>query len=215
MGTYLVDIAAMVFAFSTALYPFLADELGVPEALGLFYSASAVGSLIASVTSGWTNHVHRHGLGVIISAIVWGAAVALASVMPNVWGIFACLALAGAADMVSGVFRATVWNQTIPDEFRGRLAGIELLSYTSGPMIGNARAGLMADLGGSRFSSAWAACCASARWSPWPRCCRSSGTMTPAPTSTPSRNAPVARSSPRPDGGTGKVSSPNGALLLL
>lgn len=152
MGTYLVDIAAMVFAFSTALYPFLADELGVPEALGLFYSASAVGSLIASVTSGWTNHVHRHGLGVIISAIVWGAAVALASVMPNVWGIFACLALAGAADMVSGVFRATVWNQTIPDEFRGRLAGIELLSYTSGPMIGNARAGLMADLGGSRFS---------------------------------------------------------------
>ncbi|AWS48433.1 MFS transporter [Streptosporangium sp. 'caverna'] len=152
MGTYLVDIAAMVFAFSTALYPFLADELGVPEALGLFYSASAVGSLIASVTSGWTNHIHRHGLGVIISAIVWGAAVALASVMPNVWGIFACLALAGAADMVSGVFRATVWNQTIPDEFRGRLAGIELLSYTSGPMIGNARAGLMANFGGSRFS---------------------------------------------------------------
>jgi MFS family permease len=152
MGTYLVDVAAMVFAFSTALYPFLADELGVPEALGLFFSASAVGSLIASVTSGWTSHVHRHGLGVIIAAIVWGAAVALASVMPNVWGIFACLALAGAADMVSGVFRATIWNQTIPDEFRGRLAGIELLSYTSGPMIGNARAGLMGHLGGNRFS---------------------------------------------------------------
>lgn len=152
MGTYLVDVAAMVFAFSTALYPFLADELGVPEALGLFFSASAVGSLIASVTSGWTRHVHRHGLGVIVAAIVWGAAVALASVMPNVWGIFACLALAGAADMVSGVFRATIWNQTIPDEFRGRLAGIELLSYTSGPMIGNARAGLMGHLGGNRFS---------------------------------------------------------------
>ncbi|GAA3148821.1 MFS transporter [Planomonospora alba] len=152
MGTYLVDIAAMVFAFSTALYPFLADQFGVPGALGLFYSASAVGSLIASVTSGWTGHVHRHGLGVILAALVWGLAVALAAVMPTVWTLFACLAVAGAADMISGVFRATIWNQTIPDSYRGRLAGIELLSYTSGPMLGNARAGLMAQLGGARFS---------------------------------------------------------------
>ncbi|GAA2852169.1 MFS transporter [Streptosporangium fragile] len=152
MGTYLVDIAAMVFAFSTALYPFLADEMGSPESLGLFFSASAVGSLIASVTSGWTGHVHRHGLGVIIAAVVWGVAVALAALMPTVWGVLAFLAVAGAADMISGVFRATIWNQTIPDELRGRLAGIELLSYTSGPMLGNARAGLMAHLGGTRFS---------------------------------------------------------------
>ncbi|WP_440069807.1 MFS transporter [Streptosporangium sp. OZ121] len=152
MGTYLVDVAAMIFAFSTALYPFLADELGAPEALGLFFSASAIGSLIASATSGWTAHVHRHGLGVIVAAAVWGVAVALAALMPNVWGIFAFLAVAGAADMISGVFRSTIWNQTIPDEFRGRLAGIELLSYTSGPMLGNARAGLMAGFGGTRFS---------------------------------------------------------------
>ncbi|GGL58184.1 MFS transporter [Planomonospora parontospora] len=152
MGTYLVDVAAMVFAFSTALYPFLADQVGSPEALGLFYSAAAVGSLIASVTSGWTNHVHRHGLGVIVAALVWGAAVALAAVMPNMWGILAFFAVAGAADMISGVFRATIWNQTIPDSYRGRLAGIELLSYTSGPMLGNARAGLMDHLGGTRFS---------------------------------------------------------------
>ena len=54
--------------------------------------------------------------------------------------------------MISGVFRATIWNQTIPDQLRGRLAGIELLSYTSGPTLGNARAGLMARLGGVRFS---------------------------------------------------------------
>ncbi|MFF5212033.1 MFS transporter [Streptosporangium sp. NPDC000396] len=152
MGTYLVDIAAMIFAFSTALYPFLAGEFHSPEAVGLFFSASAVGSLVASVTSGWTGRIHRHGLGVIVAALVWGAAVALAAVMPAVWGVFACLALAGAADMISAVFRSTIWNQTIPDEFRGRLAGIELLSYTSGPMLGNARAGLMAQLGGARFS---------------------------------------------------------------
>lgn len=152
LGTYLVDIAAMVFAMSTALFPFLADQLGAPQALGLLYSAGAVGGLVASLTGGWTSRVHRHGLGVIAAAALWGVAVGLAALMPSIWGMFACLAVAGAADMISGIFRMTMWNQTIPNELRGRLAGIELLSYASGPMLGNTRAGLMAQWGGSRFS---------------------------------------------------------------
>lgn len=152
LGTYLVDIAAMVFAMSTALYPALAEEMGAPEATGLLYTAGAVGSLIASLTGAWTARVQRQGLGVIVAACLWGAAVALAALVPNIWWVFTFLALAGAADMASGIFRMTMWNQTIPDELRGRLAGIELLSYASGPMVGNARAGLMAQLGGSRFA---------------------------------------------------------------
>ena len=55
-----------------------------------------------------------------------------------------CLALAGAADSVSGIFRMTIWNQTIPDHLRGRLAGIEQVSYLSGPYLGNAEAGIVA-----------------------------------------------------------------------
>ncbi|WP_245646827.1 MFS transporter [Microtetraspora niveoalba] len=152
MGTYLVDIAAMAFASSNALFPFLADDLGTPQALGLLYAAGGVGSVLASLTSGWTAHVHRHGLAVIVSATLWGVSVAVAAVMPNVWLVVVCLAVAGGADMVSGLFRGTIWNQTIPDEYRGRLAGIELLSYSTGPMLGDVRAGGMAGLGGSRFS---------------------------------------------------------------
>ncbi|WP_223166487.1 MFS transporter [Nonomuraea sp. SYSU D8015] len=152
MGTYLVDIAAMVFAMATALFPFLADELRAPQALGLLYSAGAVGALIASLTGAWAARVQRQGLGVIIAAALWGVAVALTALAPNVWLVFVCIALAGAADMVSGIFRMTMWNQTIPRELRGRLAGIELLSYASGPMLGNARASLMANFGGTRFS---------------------------------------------------------------
>ncbi|MBF8185170.1 MFS transporter [Nonomuraea sp. K274] len=152
MGTYLVDIAAMVFAMATALFPFLADELRAPQALGLLYSAAAVGALIASITGRWAARVQRQGLGVIIAAALWGVAVASTALAPNVWVVFVCIALAGAADMISGIFRMTMWNQTIPPELRGRLAGIELLSYASGPMLGNTRASLMADLGGTRFS---------------------------------------------------------------
>jgi MFS family permease len=152
MGTYLVDIAAMLFAMSTALFPALAEQYGAESATGLLYSAGAVGSLIASLTGRWTARVHRQGMGVIVAAGVWGAAVGLAALIPGFWALFACLALAGAADMISGVFRSTIWNQTIPHEMRGRLAGIELLSYSSGPMLGNSRASLMAQLGGARFS---------------------------------------------------------------
>lgn len=152
MGTYLVDIAAMVFAMSSALYPFLAKELGAAQAVGTLYSAGAVGALVASLTGGWTARVHRHGLGVIVAAVLWGVAIALAALAPSLWTVFLCLALAGAADMISGIFRSTMWNQTIPNELRGRLAGIELLSYASGPMLGNARGSMMAAIGGTRFS---------------------------------------------------------------
>ncbi|MEV0231503.1 MFS transporter [Nonomuraea sp. NPDC050786] len=152
MGTYLVDIAAMVFAMATSLFPFLADELHAPQSLGLLYSAAAVGALIASLTGAWTARVQRQGLGVIVAATLWGAGVALSALAPNVWVLVVCIAFAGAADMISGIFRTTMWNQTIPQELRGRLAGIELLSYASGPMLGNARASLMANIGGTRFS---------------------------------------------------------------
>jgi MFS family permease len=152
LGTYAVDMVAMFFAMPQALYPFLADQLHHSAELGLLYSAGAVGGVLATLTSGWCSRVQRHGRAIVLAATGWGAGMALAGIAPSFWLVFGCLAFAGAADMISGVFRGTVWNQTIPDELRGRLAGIELLSYASGPTIGNARAGVMASLGGVRFS---------------------------------------------------------------
>ena len=70
---------------------------------------------------------------------------AIAGIMPNIWLLMVFFAFAGAADMISGIFRATVWNQTIPDNMRGRLAGIEMLSYSLGPLGGQTRAGFVAD----------------------------------------------------------------------
>ncbi|MBA3489186.1 MAG: MFS transporter [Longispora sp.] len=152
VGTYVVDIVVMAFAMPQALFPFLADQIGAPWALGMLYSAGAVGSLAVALTSGWTTHVHRHGLAVILAAAGWGLAITLAGWTTNLTVILICLAIAGGADMISGIFRSTIWNQSIPDELRGRLAGIELLSYSSGPMLGNARAGFVAQLTGVRFS---------------------------------------------------------------
>ncbi|MBP2478127.1 MFS family permease [Crossiella equi] len=151
-GTYLIDMVAMAMAMVSALYPFMADRVRAPWALGLMYSAGAVGALLAALTSGWTQRVHRHGMAVIVSAAAWGAVVAVAGRTTNVWLLLACLVVAGSMDMVSGLFRSVIWNQSIPDGLRGRLAGIELLSYSSGPLIGNARAGFVAEWRGVPFA---------------------------------------------------------------
>ncbi|WP_435884678.1 MFS transporter [Streptomyces toxytricini] len=154
LGTYAVDLAAMFLAFPNTIYPFLADELDAVWALGLMYSAGAVGSLVLGMTSGWTSRIRRHGLFVVCGAAVWGAAVAAAGLLANIWLVLLCLAVAGAGDMLSGLGRATIWNQTIPEELRGRLAGIEVLSYSVGPQLGQVRAGAMAGWTGTR-SAFW------------------------------------------------------------
>ncbi|WP_307840460.1 MFS transporter [Streptomyces sp. G44] len=163
LGTYAVDMAAMFFAFPNAVFPFLADELDAEWALGLMYAAGAVGSLLLGLTSGWTSRVRRHGLLVVFGAAGWGLAITAAGWFSNVWVVLGCLALAGAGDMVSGLGRSTIWNQTIPDELRGRLAGIEVLSYSVGPQLGQVRAGAAAGWTGTRTAiwSGGLACVAS------------------------------------------------------
>ncbi|GLY05902.1 MULTISPECIES: MFS transporter [Actinoplanes] len=144
LGTYLVDINAMFFGMPSALYPFLATKLGGPQVLGLLYAAPAVGSLLATFGSGWTSRVHRHGLMVLIASAFWGVGIIGVGLSGTLWLTLLCLAFAGAADMISGIFRMIIWNQTIPDHLRGRLAGIEMLSYTTGPLLGQLRSGAMA-----------------------------------------------------------------------
>jgi len=144
LGTYLVDLAAMFFAMPTALIPFWADQLNAPWALGLLYAAMTVGSILVTLTSGWIKNIHSYGKAIMWAAIGWGLAIALSGISNSLWLVLLFLTLAGASDMVSALFRSAMWNQTIPDNLRGRLAGIELLSYSLGPLAGQMRAASMA-----------------------------------------------------------------------
>jgi MFS family permease len=152
MGTYLVDMVAMFFGMPMALFPALAAGHGGASVLGLYYAAPGVGSFLVSATSGWSNHVHRHGRAVVLAAGVWGLAIVVFGLSPWLPVSLVFLAVAGGADMVSGLFRSTIWNQTIPDHLRGRLAGIEMVSYTTGPAFGDMESGLVAAAFGVRTS---------------------------------------------------------------
>ena len=146
LGTYLIDMVAMFMAMPIVLFPaFAQDVFHQPKTLGLLYTAESVGTLLATLTSGWTARFHHHGRAVVVASMCWGGAIALAGLAPNVWIALLFLVLSGAADMISGIFRSVIWHQTIPDEKRGRLAGIEMLSYSIGPLGGQARSGLVAD----------------------------------------------------------------------
>jgi len=151
LGTYLIDVNAMFFGMPMALFPAIAESFG-NASVGLFYSAPSVGSLIVTLTSGWAKRINRHGLAVTVAATAWGAAIIGFGLAGRLWLALFFLALAGGADMISGLFRLTIWNQTIPDHLRGRLAGIEMISYLTGPYLGNGEAGLVASLFGLRAS---------------------------------------------------------------
>ena len=152
LGSYGVDIVAMFFGMPMALFPAIATQHGGAEVLGLLYAAPSVGALVASLTSGWAARVHRHGMAIIWAAGSWGLAIAVFGLVTDLLVALFFLALAGAADMISGIFRGTLWNQTIPDRLRGRLAGIEQVSYSSGPLLGNLESGIAAALFGVRAS---------------------------------------------------------------
>jgi MFS family permease len=152
IGTYVVDMVAMTFATPMALFPSMAEKWGGAKSLGWLYSAMAMGFLASTLISGWSRKVDRHGVAVIAGATVWGIAIVALGFAEGFFAALLCLALAGAGDNVSAIFRGTIWNETIPGDLRGRLAGVEMISYLSGPLIGNVRAGWVASLSSNRVS---------------------------------------------------------------
>jgi len=152
VGTYVIDLLAMILAFPVVMLPFVATRFHESYALAILYTGLPAGALIATLTSRWTRHVHRYGRAVVVSAASWGLGIALFGFSSSLWLVLLGLAIGGGADAVSGIFRSTMWNESIPPEVRGRMAGIEMISYSLGPTAGQFRAGVMAAWTSLRFS---------------------------------------------------------------
>ncbi|MEM1243215.1 MAG: MFS transporter [Pseudomonadota bacterium] len=148
LGSYLVDFNAMLFAMPNALFPAIAVTFGGAKTLGMLYAAPAIGTLLVSTFSGWTRHIKRHGAAIAISAGLWGLAIILFGLSNHLYAALLFLMLAGGFDAVSMISRMVLWNEVIPKDLRGRLAGIEMLSYISGPRLGDAESGIVASIFG-------------------------------------------------------------------
>jgi MFS family permease len=152
--SFVVDIVAMVLAMPRALFPEVADERfnGAGSAAWLF-AAISIGSVVGGLLSGWIGRVNRQGLALLVAVAAWGASVAVSGLAQTLWLVVVLLAVAGAADLVSGVYRQTILQTFAPDEMRGRLQGVFIVVVAGGPRLGDLRAGAAADAYG--VTAAW------------------------------------------------------------
>jgi MFS family permease len=146
LGVFVIDLVAMIFGMPRAVFPALAERsFGGPDALGLLYAAPAAGALVGALTTGWVKNVRRHGLAVIVAVGAWGVAIALAGVSLFSFALtLLLLAFAGAADVVSAVFRGTILLERTPESLWGRVSALQLMVVNSGPRLGDVEAGLVA-----------------------------------------------------------------------
>ena len=156
--SFYVDIAAMVFGMPRALFPAIAagmypdDPRMAATAVGLLSAAPALGAAISGVFSGPLGHVRRQGLAVVLSVLAWGLSIMVFGLVNTLWVGCLFLAIAGAADNVSAVFRSTILQAATPDEYRGRLQGIFTVVVAGGPRLGDVESGTVAALFGETFS---------------------------------------------------------------
>ena len=141
--TFVVDLVAMVFAMPRALFPAIAEQVygGGAQTAGALYSALAAGALVGALLGGWFGRVRRQGLAVLVAVVVWGLAITGFGLTSSLAVGLLMLALAGASDMVSAVFRTAILQAAAPDELRGRLGGVFIVVVAGGPRLGDARAG--------------------------------------------------------------------------
>jgi MFS family permease len=148
-STFYVDLIAMIFGMPRALFPVLAvTEFGSgPRIVGILFSAVSVGALAGALTAGWVRHVHHQGRAVLWAVAVWGAGIVgfglSGGSLPVALG---CLAVAGAADVISAVFRGTILQSSVPDSLRGRMSSVHILVVVGGPRLGDVEAGVVAAL---------------------------------------------------------------------
>ena len=155
MSIFVIDLVAMIFGMPRAVFPALAADTFHMGAggVGVLYAAPAVGALLGALTTGWVSSIKRQGLAVILAVVAWGTAITLAGLSLFSLGLtLFFLALAGAADVVSAVFRGTILLQKTPDALRGRLNALNIMVVTGGPRLGDVEAGLVAGAFGAPAS---------------------------------------------------------------
>jgi MFS family permease len=145
MLSFVIDILAMVLAMPRALFPEVAETRFDGDAtVGWLFAAIAIGSVVAGLASGWIGRVRRQGAALIVAVLVWGLAVAAAGLAGDLWLVVLLLAVGGAADLVSAVYRQTILQTYAPDELRGRMQGVFIVVVAGGPRLGDVRAGASA-----------------------------------------------------------------------
>ncbi|HTF47019.1 MAG TPA: MFS transporter [Pseudonocardia sp.] len=157
--SFLVDIIAMALGMPRAVFPEMAertfhDPPGGGIALGLLYASIAIGAVAGGLFSGWLHRIRRQGVAVTVAICVWGLGVTVFGLTDLLWLAVLALAVAGAADLVSAVFRSTMLQVVATDEMRGRMQGVFIVVVAGGPRLADIWHGPAADVVGTGTAAA-------------------------------------------------------------
>ncbi|MFC0434047.1 MFS transporter [Kutzneria buriramensis] len=147
-GAVLADLFATALGMPMAVFPAMNAAFfgGGPQTLGLLNAAPAIGGVIGSLLSGPVGHVSRQGRAMLLAGIGWAVAIVGFGLSTTLWISVALLAVGGACDVISVVFRTTMVQLATPDKYRGRVSAAEYVVGLGGPQLGNFRAGAIASL---------------------------------------------------------------------
>ena len=154
-GTFVIDVNAMLFGMPRALFPEMAVQVfkGGSQVYGALSAAPGIGAVVGGLTSGWVGRVRHQGRAVLYAVAAWGLAIAVFGATRWLPLALVMLAVAGAADVVSAVFRNTILQLSVPDRLRGRLSAVHIAVVTGGPRLGDAEAGVVAALTNTQVSA--------------------------------------------------------------
>ena len=156
--TFYLDLVAMIFGMPRALFPAIAllwysdSAVSTAAIVGLLTAAPALGAAISAIFSGPLERIYKQGTAIVWSIVGWGAAITAFGLTKNLYLALFFLAVAGAADNISAIFRTTMMQVVIPDEYRGRLQGLFTVVVAGGPRLGDFESGTVAAIGGEQLS---------------------------------------------------------------
>ncbi len=153
-STFAADLGAMIFGLPDALFPAMAEKVfGHTYWLGYLQAAPAIGAVLGGLFSGWTGKVQRQGRAVIWAIVAWGLGIAMFGATKSIVLALVGLAIAGAADAISAVFRSTIVQVEVPEEYRGRLTAVFISVVRGGPRLGEFESGVAARFAGLQFAA--------------------------------------------------------------
>ena len=151
--SFLVDVIAMGLGMPRVLFPQMAVDTfggtvdgGVQQ--GLLYAAIPIGMVAGGVLSGWLQKVQRQGVAVVVAVCVWGGGVLVFGLTGSLFLAVLALAVAGAGDLVSSVYRSSMLQIVATDEMRGRMQGVFIVVVAGGPRLADMWHGSVASLVG-------------------------------------------------------------------
>jgi MFS family permease len=156
--TFYVDLVAMIFGMPRALFPAIAllwysdSAVSTAAIVGLLTAAPAFGAALSAIFSGPLQRIYKQGTAIIWSIVGWGSAITAFGLTRNLYLALFFLAIAGAADNISAIFRTTMLQVVVPDDYRGRLQGLFTVVVAGGPRLGDFESGTVAEIGGEQLS---------------------------------------------------------------